>query len=124
MKKVRVSCCAMLLVFAVLGMTGCVNQDKGSGNETGTSTGSPSSYEETSFEAGSSGAERETGGAGMSEGNGGTSMVGGKDGSNADGSRMEETTGGGVIDGLIHDVEKGVDEITGETSMSETGTAQ
>lgn len=46
MKKVRVSCCAMLLVFAVLGMTGCVNQDKGSGNETGTSTGSPSSYEE------------------------------------------------------------------------------
>ena len=114
MKKVRVSCCAMLLVFAVLGMTGCVNQDKGSGNETGTSTGSPSSYEETSFEAGSSGAERETGGAGMSGGNGG----------NADGSRMEETTGGGVIDGLIHDVEKGVDEITGETSMSETGTAQ
>ena len=51
-------------------------------------------------------------------------MVGGMDGSNADGSRMEETTGGGVIDGLIHDVEKGVDEITGETSMSETGTAQ
>ena len=38
--------------------------------------------------------------------------------------QMEETTGGGVIDGLIHDVEKGVDEITGETSMSETGTAQ
>lgn len=124
MKKIRVSCCAMLLVFAVLGMTGCVNQDKGNGTGTGTSAGSPSSYEETSFEAGSSGAGKETGGAGMSGGNGGTSSAGGKADSSGDGSRMEETTAGGVIDGLIHDVEKGVDEITGETSVQETGTVR
>ena len=29
-----------------------------------------------------------------------------------------------MIDGLIHDVEKGVDEITGETSVQETGTVR
>lgn len=60
----------------------------------------------------------------MSGGNGGTSSAGGKADSSGDGSRMEETTGGGVIDGLIHDVEKGVDEITGETSVQETGTVR
>ena len=59
----------------------------------------------------------------MSGGNGGTSSAGGKADSSGDGSRMEETTGG-VINGLIHDVEKGVDEITGETSVQETGTVR
>lgn len=125
MKRIRITCCALLFVLAVLSLAGCSNGNDMNSNGTtaatqpaGGSTGSGG--ESAGFEGG------ETGGAGMMGGNGGTTTNGGAgNGGAVNGATQaadDETAG--VIDGLINDVERGVEDLTGETQAKETTKAR
>lgn len=108
MKKIRMSFCILLLTLTVFGLAGC--SDKNNGNQ-GTTTSQSSQTESSSGQSSSgSGASAESGGSGMSGESGGTG------GSAGAGSQEESSTG--VIDGLMDDVEKGVDDLTGQTTSA------
>lgn len=111
MKKIRMSFCILLLTLTVFGLAGC--SDKNNGNQ-GTITSQSSQTESSSGQSSSgSGASEESSGSGMSGESGGSGGAGGSAGA---GSQEESSTG--VIDGLMDDVEKGVDDLTGQTTSA------
>lgn len=116
MKRIRITCCMLFLVLAFSSLTGCGNRNDMNSNGT---TAQTQSGAETVPSSG------ETGGAGMTGGNGGTTTNGGTEngGSPTGATRAGEETGG-VINGLMNDVERGVENITGETAVTETTRGQ
>lgn len=92
MKRTRFYVCMMLLAFTLVCMTGCSNKNNGKNS----TTGNPTTTQPTTAMAPS--ATKSTTGA--------TSTV------------DESSTG--VIDGLMDDVKKGVDDVTGETTTGTT----
>lgn len=118
MKKIRISFCILLLALTVAGLAGCSNnKDKGQG-----STGGSTTQTETSSGAQSGGASGESS-SGVTNSTGGSGEAGsGKSGSGTNGSGTNGSGGSageesstGVIDGLMDDVERGVEDLTGET---------
>ncbi|MDO4268390.1 MAG: hypothetical protein Q4C73_07945 [Eubacteriales bacterium] len=116
MKKIRVSCCIMLLAFAMLCLAGCSSKSDRSRETTG---GSQTTEAQTSGGS-DNGSDRET--AGMDKETGGAGMTGGNGGTSTGGAAAEKD--GGVIDGLIDDVEEGVEDVTGKTKAAETTKAE
>ena len=106
MKKIKMSLCILLLSLTVVGLAGCSNKNSTDQSKAG---GQTTQAETTAGQTTGAGAEGQTGGAGMSGGNGGTSTGG---------STENEESSTGVIDGLMDDVENGVDDLTGETTSS------
>lgn len=107
MKKIRFAVCVMMLALAMFCMTGCGNKDNsGQGSSSQTTTSS-------SKESGStSGGTDQTGG--NTEGSSSENGTAGSTGS----SGANESGSGGVIEGLVDDVERGVDDLTGDDSST------
>lgn len=92
MKRIRFYVCMMLLAFTLVGLTGCSNKNNGK-NPT---TGNPTTVQPTTATV-----------PATTKGTTGTS------------STVDESSTG-VIDGLMDDVKKGVDDVTGETTTGTT----
>lgn len=103
MKKIRISFCILLLSLMVAGLAGCSNRD----NANQGTTGGRTTQAETSAGQTGSGAAGQSGGSGMES----------SGSSNSSGSGQNESSTG-VIDGLMDDVENGVNDLTGETSSA------
>lgn len=106
MKKIRIAVCAMMLALAMLCMTGCGDKNNSGQGSTAQTTTSASS------ESGNTtGGMDQTGGSmnGSESGSANSSGSGNSAGTN-------ESTSGGVIEGLVDDVERGVDDLTGDNS--------
>lgn len=108
MKKIRISFCILLLSLMVAGLAGCSNRD----NANQGTTGGRTTQAETSAGQTGSGAAGQSGGSGMENGSGSSG-----NGGNSSGSGQDESSTG-VIDGLMDDVENGVNDLTGETSSA------
>lgn len=130
MKNMRLSYWLAMSVLAMVLLAGCSNGKDNNNADLGGTTSQTQESTSAGTAGGTSGAGEssmdgsgaadetdrttngETGGAGMTGGNGGTSSK--------ENDKSTETTtrageeSGGVIDGLIDDVEKGVDDLTGE----------
>ncbi len=119
MKKIRKSVWMLLFVLMIFSMTACGRNNTnntGQGSDTSQSSGVPNGGENTGGGTGTTGA------GGAAEGAGGTSgsttgAAGGSSGAGSTGRPEESSTG--VINGLIDDVERGVNDVTGtETTGS------
>ncbi len=106
MKKIRIAACVMMLALVMLCMTGCGDKNNSGQGSTAQTTTSASS------ESGST-----TGGmdqTGQNAGGSESGSTGSTGSSNAAGTN--ESTSGGVIEGLVDDVERGVDDLTGDSN--------
>ena len=107
MKKIRISA-LFLLMLLVFSLTAC-----GDNTNSGTSTESCASAG-TSGNAGTSGSSGTTGSSGVSNSSNASPGPGSSTTNGTSGSVQESSKG--VIDGLVDDVEQGVEDLTGETT--------
>lgn len=91
MKSIRLYACMMLFAFSMVCMTGCNNRNNTKGTNPTTTTQQTTPATKAPTNSTSAGA----------------------------GTTVEDTSPG-VINGLINDVEEGVNNITGETTMNGT----
>lgn len=124
MKKIRKSVWMLLFVLMIFSMTACGRNNTnntGQGSGTSQSSGVTNGGENAGGGTGTTGAGT-TGAGGAAEGAGGTSgsttgAAGSSSGAGSTGRTEESSTG--VINGLIDDVERGVNDVTGtETTGS------
>ena len=99
MKKMKMSVLFLLALLSVFCLAACGSNTNGS--TTGTSSSASQSSSSTAQESTSGGS-----------GNAGTGSTG-SSGTNASGAAKEESSSG-VLDGLMEDVEQGVDDLTGD----------
>ena len=117
MRKVRMSFCVLLIALTVFLVTGCTNRNNTGNGTAGGTTGGGTTTESTSGAGTNGAAAGESGGAGVNGGNGGT--TGGAGTMNSGGTNgTGNGESGGVIDGIVNDVEKGVNDITGESTSA------
>lgn len=117
MKKMKYGLFVMLFVLSVFALTAC-SRDSGSGNKTGTTQSTGQTTSRASDESGSNQSDSNQSGSAQS----GTSQS--SSGSMESTEDMEDTESTGVIDGLVDDVEKGVDDIVGDTNGASGGTGE
>ncbi len=109
MKKMKIPVLFLLALLSVFCLTACGNNK----NDSTTGTSAPQTSQSSSSAASeSSGGSNDTGSTGDS-GNNGSSAGTKNDGANAAYNENEESSSG-VLDGLMDDVEQGVDDLTGD----------
>ena len=109
MKKIRIAVCVMMLAAVMLCMTGCGDKNN-SGQGSSAQTTTSASSESGSTTGGMDQTGQNTGGS-----EGGSTGSAGSTGS-SDAAGTNESTSGGVIEGLVDDVERGVDDLTGDSN--------
>lgn len=120
MKKIKISTFIFLMALAVFALTACTNRGSSSAQQSTGSTQQSTAGAggaQDSTQNGESGGADMTGGADSQPGtNGSAGNTGGA--AQESGAAMEETTSGGVIDGLIDDVDQGVRDMTGDNTRA------
>lgn len=121
MKKIRTMVCVMLLALAMFSMTGCGSNDKAGKGTTAATTSAQKGDQTTAGEMGNTTDRTEGTANGTTNGANAGTAAGTTAGTDAAGA----TTGPGVIEGLVDDVERGMDDLTGRnetTAGATTGT--
>ncbi|MDD3253186.1 MAG: hypothetical protein PHV18_11565 [Lachnospiraceae bacterium] len=114
MKKIRISFCTLLLMLTMISLVGCGSTNK-SGESRGTTQTESSSGQSSSSGGGT---ETTTGGSRGNVGESGSGNGTGESGSTGAGGSAREESSTGVIDGLMNDVEKGAEDLTGNRSLA------